>query len=172
MIGFIENVPFFLPGLAVCVVLGIILSKRLAAFLGTTRAVAFLLIVSVGTILFATLSPTTPALGIGAGSSGECDLSRLTIASRSTLLADSDVSLNIVLFVPLGFALGLLPWTRRSAVIVAMALLLTVAVESTQLLAPGLGRGCETADMVDNSLGLAIGLVAGLVARTLVAHPR
>ncbi len=172
MSDFIQNVPWFLPGVAIWTVFAIIVFKPLAGFLGTRRVIALLLTMSVGLILFATLTPVTPDLDAGIAPRGQCDLSRVTIASWSTLTTYRAPSLNIVLFVPLGFALGLLPRTSRNVAIVLGAFLLTVLVEATQSLVSELGRGCESADIVDNTMGLAIGLAAGLVVTVVAQRSR
>jgi hypothetical protein len=160
----IELFLWFLPGLIIWIVLGAVLAGRVAGFLQTRRWLAFLLFVSLGLILGATLSPTTLALETGT-SSGQCDFSRLGILSLSELAADFDAIVNILLFAVFGFFLGLLPRTRRNGLLVLLAFFLTVFIELTQLLLPALGRGCEAADMIDNTLGLVLGLLTGLVVR-------
>ena len=56
--------------------------------------------------------------------------------------------------------------------VVVAAIALPFAIEATQLLVPLLGRGCESADVVDNLIGLAIGLAIGLVAGWLLPGVR
>ena len=68
------------------------------------------------------------------------------------------------MFIPLGAAIGLVPGSRRKAVLVTGAIALPFAIEATQLLVPWLDRACESADVVDNLMGLALGLVAGVIA--------
>ena len=67
-----------------------------------------------------------------------------------------------MLFMPLGIVLGLLPATPRNLALTVSFFLLTIAIELTQALVPALGRGCESADMVDNTVGLIIGLGFGV----------
>jgi hypothetical protein len=43
-------------------------------------------------------------------------------------------------------------------------------VEATQLLVTVLGRGCQTADIVDNLLGVAIGMAIGTGARLVLSR--
>ncbi len=76
----------------------------------------------------------------------------------------NDTSLNYVLFIQLGVPLGLLPRSRRALGLVIVAFALPWAIEATQLLVPVLGRGCQSADVVDNSLGLLLGLGVTMVA--------
>ena len=164
MRSFVGAVPWFLPGVALWTVLATLASKPLARFLETKRVIAFGLLMSVGLIVFATLSPNAPS-----ANTGVCDLSRIGFASLTTLRYDYDAGANIVLFLPLGFMLGLLPRTRQNVAIMLGAFSFTVLIELTQLLVTDLGRGCETADMVDNTVGLAIGLAAGMVV-TLIGR--
>jgi glycopeptide antibiotics resistance protein len=160
----------FLPVLLIWAAIAFAVSRRLAAFLQTQRWVAFLLLVSLGLILGATLTPTPLALESGAVSSGECDLARLRPLTPAELITDFDGVVNVLLFVPLGFALSMLPRTSRNLVIIAGAFLLTFAIELTQMLVPSLGRGCESADMIDNTQSLMAGLVAGLVVSFVMAR--
>ncbi len=173
--GLRESVDLFLwslPVLLVWMVAVALLSGRLARFLETQRWVAFLLLASLGLILSATLTPTTGELesyfhGI---SVGECDLSRLVPLSPREVVADFDAVVNILLFLAFGFALGLLPRTRRNLLIVLASFSLTFLIETLQLVQAELGRGCESADIVDNTLGLVIGLAAGAVVQAVVAR--
>lgn len=166
MPGLSESLPLFLPGIVVWTVLGLLTAAPLGRFLATSREVAFGLTMSFGLIVFATLSPNAPS-----DTAGICDLSRIGLASLSTLTSDPDALLNVILFVPLGLMLGLLPRTRRNVAIVLAAFSLTFLIEATQLLVTDLGRGCESADMADNTMGLVIGLVAGVVASVATRRP-
>jgi glycopeptide antibiotics resistance protein len=158
-----RDYPWFLPGVMLAIVVGAIAARPLARALSTRPAVAWLLITSLGIALAATLTPQT--LAGATTSSGTCDLARIGLAPWDELLAVSDSSLNVLLFVPLGLAIGLLPRSRRRTMVAGAALLLPVAIEATQVLVPALHRICQSADVVDNLLGLAIGLGAGIVVR-------
>ena len=68
-------------------------------------------------------------------------------------------------------------WCRRPAMasaektqppIVVAAIVLPFAIETTQQLVLWLDRACESADVVDNLTGLAIGLAGGVVVRRLI----
>jgi glycopeptide antibiotics resistance protein len=170
--GFPTAVPFFLPGVVLSVVLAVALAPTVGRQLATRTAVAFLLLVSVGTIVAATLTPGVEAVASGVPSDGGCDLSRIGLAPLTELARISEASLNVVLFVPLGIAAGLLPRARRSLVVVSGAFLLPIVVEGVQMLAPVLGRACESADIFDNLTGLAIGLVAAGLARAWLGRAR
>jgi len=164
---FAQAVSLSVAGLAVTVVVAIAASGPFARWLGSRRWVAAFVLLGFGLVLSATLVPTDAALD-GQASSGVCDVSRVGLLSIRELTTVNESSLNVLLFAPLGFAVGLLPWTRTSAVVVVAAVSLTFVVESIQLLLPVLGRGCQTADMFDNLLGLAIGMALGVVARPIV----
>jgi glycopeptide antibiotics resistance protein len=88
-------------------------------------------------------------------------------ASIAELLSFGDPTYNVLLFVPLGLAIGLIPPSRRMAALGVAAVILPFAIETTQLLATGLGRACQSSDIADNLTGLVIGLVIGVVARRL-----
>jgi glycopeptide antibiotics resistance protein len=164
---FIGEVPLSVLALAVSVVIAIALSRPVAGWLHTRRYVAALTLIGFGFVLSATLVPTGAALE-GAVGDGMCDTSRVGFASIEELTSVNVSSLNVLLFVPLGFAVGLLPLSRAAAVTAVAAASLTFVVETIQLWVPVLGRGCQTADMVDNLMGLVIGLVIGLLARPML----
>lgn len=158
---FATVLPWFLPGVALSIVVALLLGRRIADRLKTTWPVAALLIVALGAVLAATIPPDRGLLG--AGARAVCDLARLGPAPIGEYLRLGDTSLNVALFVPLGLALGLLP--RASAKrLWPLAILLPFAIEALQLLVPALGRGCQSADVFDNLLGLALGAsVAGVI---------
>ena len=133
---------------------------------------AFLGLVGVATIVAATLTPEWDAIAHAAYSDGGCDVSRVGLIPLSDLTRVSQASLNVALFVPLGLAIGLVPWSSRSALILAAALLLPFVIEATQAALPALGRGCESADVTDNLTGLGVGFLVGLATRQMVALVR
>ena len=162
-------VPLFLPALAIWALVSVVLSGRTARALGTSRLVAFLVLVSLGFTLTATLTPTSEAVVGEVGPGGGCDLRQLGLPPLSQLLRPNDVSLNVILFVPLGFALGLLPLARRSIIIIGLAFAVPLLIETLQLVLVDLGRGCESADVINNMLGLAVGLTIAVGMRALYA---
>jgi glycopeptide antibiotics resistance protein len=83
------------------------------------------------------------------------------LAPITTYLTLGTTSLNVILFVPLGILIALLPRSRATAFAVFGAAVLPLAIESIQLVATPLGRACQGADVTDNMLGLALGLAAG-----------
>lgn len=167
MLNTIEKLPWLLPGVAVALVLSSVFSRAAGLALGVRRVVAWVLLISLGVILAATLTPLRDAFDGGRGS-GTCDFSRLGLASIEELRRFYDAGLNVLIFIPFGLAIGTVPWPRRKAAMVAAAIALPFAIEAIQVLLPALDRACESADVIDNLTGLAIGLSGGLVAGRLV----
>lgn len=166
MRGTMNVLPWLLPGLVASMIVGVAVSGWIGRRLGTGRVIAWGLVVGFGLVFSATLTPLRDGLDIGA-TMGTCDFSRVGLASIDDLLHVGDTSLNVLLFMPLGFAVGLIPGSRRRNVILGLAILSPFAIETWQLLLPVLGRGCQSADVVDNLSGLVIGLVIGVGARIL-----
>jgi glycopeptide antibiotics resistance protein len=127
------------------------------------------MVLSVGIIMAATLTPQGEALEFGVRGSSSCNLSRLGPIPLRDVLRLTEASINVLMFIPLGAAIGLVPRSRRRAAVVTAAIALPFAIETIQLLVPMLDRGCESADVVDNLTGLAIGLACGVVTSRLVA---
>jgi glycopeptide antibiotics resistance protein len=174
--GEFRVLPWFLPGVAISVAISIAASGAVGRALRVRRLVALALVLSLGVILAATLTPQWEALAFGAQGPSSCDFSRISLAPLGQLLSADDSGGNILMFIPFGVAIGILPRSRRKAAILAFAIALPFAVETVQLLVPALDRACESADVVDNLTGLAIGLaggsVAGWVATAAVRRPR
>lgn len=163
--------PWFLPGVTVALVVGLFASGVVGRSLGVLRVIALALVLSLGIILSATLTPLRWAIDFGATGTGVCDLSRIGLAPLGEFLRFNDTSLNVLLFIPLGVTIGLVPRSRRKAAIVVAAIALPFAIETIQLLVPWLDRGCQSADVVDNLTGLVLGLVAGGAAGWLAKPP-
>lgn len=161
------RLPWLLPAAAVALVVSIAASGAVARATGLPRILAAVLILSVGLILAVTLTPQGSALSSGATGSRTCDLSRFGLASLRSYEQFDDPAGNVLMFVPLGFAVGFMPRSRLRAWIVLAAILLPFAIEATQLLVPVLDRSCESGDVVDNLLGLAAGLALGAGAAWL-----
>ncbi len=152
--------PGFLPGLAVSVLLATALYRYLARRLGISEPIAWLLVISFGAIIAATLTPGLEAFPPMHGKAS-CDVSRIGPAPLADYTALGTTSLNVILFVPLGVLIALLPRSRAMAFAVVGAALLPLTIESIQLAATPLDRACQSGDVVDNMLGLALGLAAG-----------
>jgi hypothetical protein len=161
---FLGTVSLSAVAAAFAVVVALAGSRATAGWLGTRRSVGALLLFGFGLVMAATLVPTDAALE-GASSDGTCDFSRVGLAHISEYTSVTFTSLNVLLFVPLGVAVGLLPRNRAAAIVTLAAVSLTFVVEAIQLTVTQLGRGCQTADMVDNLLGLAVGIAIGTILR-------
>jgi VanZ like protein len=165
------TLPWLVPGVAISLVVSVLASGALGRWLRVRRSVAWGLLMSVGVILAATLSPLergeVVAPGLAPGLALACDLSRTRLPSLDEVLYGEDVAINILMLVPLGFAIGLVPLSWRKVVVLVAAALLPPAIETVQLLSSGLGRACQGADVVDNLTGLAIGVVTGAVTARL-----
>lgn len=163
--------PLLAIALSMTVVAALTIGPRLARRLGTVDEVGALLVFGVGFVLTWTVLPDADALD-GIPGDGVCDTSRIGLIPLRDLVRLNEYSLNVALFVPLGIAVGLLPARRASLAIAVGAASLTFVVETVQLLVTALGRGCQTADLFDNLLGLAIGIVIGLLLRPLLRRWR
>jgi glycopeptide antibiotics resistance protein len=114
------------------------------------------------------MSPLSGELRLRFPPIGSCVLSRIGLPSPDEFSRSGDVFGNILMFVPLGFAIALIPRSRRKAAVLAAAVALPFVIEATQLLVVNLDRACESADVVDNLTGLVLGLAAGAVVAWLV----
>ena len=160
--------PLLVPGAVAAVVLSLAAGDRLGRWLDVRRATATALLLSFGLILAGTLTPQWEAIANGARGTGTCDLSRLGPPSLEDLAKFYDAGLNILIFIPLGATIALAPRSRRKALLLACAIALPVAIETIQMLVPALDRTCESADVVDNLIGLGGGLAAGTIVGRLV----
>jgi hypothetical protein len=157
----------FVPGLALSVVVALIFGRRVAHRLRVNGTIAVLLIISLGIVLAATVTPSREAaLGVAQMPAG-CDPSRFGPAPWSAYGHVNDTSLNVLLFVPLGALIGLLPPSPYRWPMILGAVGLPFAIEGFQLVATPLGRACQTGDVVDNLTGLFLGLSGAWTAGTL-----
>lgn len=155
------GLPLFIPSTLVVAVVAAVASGSVARVIGARRAVGALLILSVGVVLAATLTPQGNALATGGLGFGSCNLERLRPAGPWTYLALGEALGNVLLFVPLGVSVALLPASRSKTWLLAGAIALPFVVEGIQLLVVVLNRACESADVIDNLLGLTLGLSIG-----------
>jgi len=160
--GLAAALPWLLPGTALAAAASVLAGGPVARWLWVRRSTATVGVFALGLILASTLTPVDATLGEYPDGLRVCDLSRTWLAPLPEMLSGSDVTLNILLFVPLGASIGLAPWSARKLVVLAVALALSPTIEALQLFLPPLHRGCESADVVDNVFGLVLGLVAGV----------
>jgi hypothetical protein len=159
--------PWFVPGCVLALIVSTLANGRVAVWLGVRRPVAWLLLMNAGVILAATLTPLAVGNRLELPHPGTCDLSRIELAPIKELRLHSDVIGNILMFIPLGFAIALVPSSRRKAAVLVTAVALPFVIEATQLLVTPLSRACQSADVVDNLTGLVLGLAAGAVVSML-----
>ena len=155
--------PWFLPGLAITTVIALAVVGRVARRLRTERWIAFLLVVSVGAVLAATITPDADGFSGQSSAPGRCDFGSIGLEPLSEYLQFGDPTLNVILFVPLGLAIGLLGRSPAAARVRLAVLVLPLAIEAVQSLLPMLGRGCQSRDVFDNLLGLSIGLALAVL---------
>jgi glycopeptide antibiotics resistance protein len=165
----ISTLPLLLPVLVAGIGLAAWAARPLARRLGAHPLVAFLLVGSVALIIAVTLTPFVGASPAEPRLGGWCDLSRVGPPPPSLLTRVNDVSLNVLLFVPLGLAVGLLPASSARNAVLMGALALPFAVEAIQSIVTPLGRGCESADVMDNLSGVLLGLAIAVAGRWLAA---
>lgn len=168
----LETLTWFVPGASLFALLALLLATPVARRLRTSSPVAWLLIAGLGAILSATLTPIAPGIDGPPSSVGICDFHRMTLAPLAELMRINDTSLNVALFMPLGLAVGRLPWSWQKVMVLTVALTLPFLVETVQLLAPSLDRSCQSADVIDNLTGLIAGLSAGTLFGLTVAAAR
>lgn len=161
MRSFVATVPGFVPGVVVSFLIGIAIGGAVARQLGARRFIGTAVVIAFGVVLSATLTPARGAFEQAVSGSGSCDFSRLALVPIQELLRVNDSSLNVLLFIPLGGAIGLIPRSRAKFVLIALAIALPLAIELGQLFVLALGRACQSADVFDNLTGLVIGLALG-----------
>lgn len=159
--------PWLVPGLVASALVGLVVARRVGRYFRTSPSIGWGLVVGFGLVVAATLTPLRAGLDLGTTGIGTCDLSRIGIAPLRELFRLSDTSLNVLLFIPLGIAIGLVPASRRRNVLAAIAVVSPLVIESAQLVLPVLGRGCQSADVFDNLSGLVLGWLIGAGARVL-----
>jgi hypothetical protein len=166
------TLPWLVPGIVISFFVSALACGALGSWLRVRRSVAWILLMSVGVALSATLSPLEGGELVAPAIASTCDLSRTSLPSLAEVLYGEDIALNIQMLIPLGFAIGLVPLSWRKIVVLVAATLLPPTIEVVQLLSVGLDRACQGADVIDNLTGLAIGLAIGGVVAWLVPAVR
>ncbi|WP_162460182.1 MULTISPECIES: VanZ family protein [unclassified Mycolicibacterium] len=170
LISLVEALPWVIPGMAVTAVIACAAAGRVARRARTESWIAFVLIMSVGTVLAATLTPANGPIRDEYPPLGRCNFSRIGPVHLSAYLQFDKPGLNVILFLPLGLALGLLGRSPATARLLLAAAALSPTIESIQSLLPMFGRGCATGDVVDNVLGLGIGFTLGALLSVIRAR--
>jgi len=159
--------PWLVPGVALALVVSIATTGRLARWFSVPRVVAWVLIMSTGVILAATMTPLGFEYKPEPQWARSCDFSRVGPAGIADLIRPTDALGNLLMFIPLGFAIALAARSFRKAAVLAIAFALPFLIEATQLVVTPLGRGCQSADVTDNLTGLGLGFTAGTVVAWL-----
>jgi glycopeptide antibiotics resistance protein len=159
----------FLPGLIVAVVATALLAGPLARRLRIRGVLAAGLLLSLGVILAATLFPSPDAIqrlfeSASGPQSGvlSCNVSSFGLIPLDELTELGERTANVLLFVPLGICIVVLPRRVRSLAALA-GLALPLAIEAVQSIVPQLNRACEGRDVADNLTGLVAGYAIGVV---------
>ncbi|MFJ3977532.1 VanZ family protein [Streptomyces sp. NPDC090021] len=114
---------------------------------------------SVGAASAVVVTATLYPIALGAPASATCVIERDVISGTFT----TQGLMNVFLFAPLA---ALATWATRRPVPIALGCVsLSVVIEVTQALTPGIGRACDSADLWANGLGVALG--AGLSTAVL-----
>jgi hypothetical protein len=157
----------FAPELAYAVILGILAGFLWARIARVGVPLGILTTTSLAVIVAITMSPAGPFPDIGFVP-GVCLTQHWGPGTLDELLTIGEPSLNVALFMPLGFFIAMhRRGVRRWAL--AGCALLPLLIELGQLMLPALGRYCDTMDISDNELGLVLGFGAGLILAWL-AH--
>ncbi len=120
----------------------------------------------VGSVLAGVLAVTVEPLMAGEPATGiNLVPFRTIIQLAPTSLARRNIAGNVVLFVPVGFAFGLVFRRRRHGFVaaVAAALALSLGIEALQWLLP-VGRVVDVDDVILNVAGAAVGALLAAVA--------
>lgn len=157
------TLPWLVPGSVLSLGLSLLASGALGRWLRVRRSMAWVLLFALGIILSSTLSPLDRGAVIPPSDPRTCDLSRTWPASLADLRRGDDVAVNILLFIPLGLAIGIAPASRRKVITLVAAMALPLVIEAVQLRVIELDRACQGADVVDNLTGLALGVVGGIL---------
>ena len=160
----------FAPGVLFSLALCLVLGRRVGHWLATDRWLGSALVLFLGVVLSATLAPSSDAIANGLLGTGTCDLTRFALPTRTQLFWPGEILLNILLFVPFGVVVGLLPRSRALRLLVPAAFALPVAIEIVQLAVVRLGRECQSGDVIDNVTGLTIGILAGGAVGWVIAR--
>jgi hypothetical protein len=159
----------FLVLVVVCVLVAMSIVALLRSSGGRIRAsVATVLAAALTWISLAGIAELTLFGPLGIDADPRVELDPILGARGWAGIAWRPVLDNVTLFVPLGAALAALWCRRRGLTVLAVAALVSVGVETFQWAYPS-GRIANTADVIANTVGAAIGI---LIARTVRACPR
>lgn len=136
----------------------VLAARPLGVVLESSPLVSGLLVLGAGLVIAVTLTPVD-ASGSSAWRS---------FGTGSAVVPDwvvSDRFANLLLFVPLGIAAGLVGRVDARRWIVVAVLLSPLLVEGLQAVLPILNRGPQWQDVLDNTLGVLVGLAVAWAIR-------
>lgn len=163
VVSLLRVAPLTLPALILAVPLSFLVSRWLSSSTGVSRLLAFALMMALGVVLAATLTPRAET-----GWSGHVLMLDLERLSFERLTGVNETSLNVLLFVPLAFLATLIDSRHLRRRVLLGVWLCPLAVELVQAVFPGLGRiGFVLSDALANMLGVAIGVTIGVTVRRL-----
>jgi hypothetical protein len=154
-----SNFVLFPPGVAISALVSILIGRSTARRLACGRAVGYALVFWVGVILSATMTPSIDGIDDPDRVMAWCDLSRIGPPPIDQLGTLDDVSLNVLLFVPLGAVVSAVGRHRWKALLGSVAL--PFLIEGVQFFGAPIGRECQSADVFDNLTGLLAGYAVG-----------
>ena len=166
-------------GALLCGVLLALIAGLLRRRCGTVSAVAIAgLVWWLVVIALVTLVPIT-SIDLAIPADARSDICSMDYGGPAPegfwVLGGTQRTLNTVLFVPAGALLVLAAarWSSRWVVVAWGVVALgaySVALETTQLAVARIGRACDVTDMVDNVVGIGVGVLLG-TALALVLRP-
>jgi hypothetical protein len=158
ILDLIRNSPLLVPGVAIALIVGVALAPWASARTGLSPLLAGMLVFAFGAIVAITL---TPGSGEFFGRSW-CGGLRPPPRLGQLVSISSEHGLNVLLFVPLGILIGLIPRARPFAIAAVIAGSMPIVIEWIQYSVPRLDRICQTWDALENLMGLILGLVVGV----------
>ena len=167
MLRYFTALPFAVPALAAGIIVSALVAKHIARRIHERPVLVFLWLASLALVLSATLTPSSHAIGLDVG----LQTTRVwtwSLPSPGALKSVNWQSMNLLLFVPLGFASGLFTYRRYVLQFGAFAILVSVIVEIVQFVVIPLGRAqFNSATVLIGWAGIAIGLLVGVLLSTV-----
>jgi glycopeptide antibiotics resistance protein len=165
-----SSLPLLVPVFVLGLVVAALACRRVGAWLRMPWWAAFVLIAGLGLVAALTLTPVRSGavVVVDAVSLVPFTPDGPIVRPPTQWWRIDDRTLNVLVFIPIGFAVILVGRPAARIALVAGALALPWVIEGTQLVVTWLARGPQWQDVVDNTVGVLIGLLVGwVVARRL-----
>ncbi|GIG41854.1 VanZ family protein [Cellulomonas phragmiteti] len=163
-----RQTPYLPAGTVFTLLVVVLLARPLARRLRLPAAGVAAWLAALGALASLTLTPRTAWRPV---TERVCALDSWAPLDLHSILVLDQRAANLALLVPLA-VLSALPRDRRVlGAALGFAVALPFLVEGWQYALPGLGRVCDSNDLVDNLLGVALGAAAGLVVRAARRGP-